>query len=151
MREENDMENIVPTAELGKSVTIRYHITLEDGSKVDGRVTRPFTFRLGAKRVFPALEAGLAGMKLNEIRKIPITAMEGYGKYNEKLVLKVDRKTLPEDLRLAPGRTVQYQDRDGERANFVVRQVDEQVVILDGNHPLAGQDLVYEVELLAVN
>jgi peptidylprolyl isomerase len=139
-----------PIAEPGKSITIRYDIILEDGTKVAGRTAKPFTFKMGARRVFPALEAGVAGMKLNEIRKIPIAAAEGYGMYNDKLVLKVDRKNFSEDLKLAPGRTVQYQDRDGVRANFVVREVDEQSVILDGNHPLAGHDLIYEVELLAV-
>ena len=57
---------------------------------------------------------------------------------------------FPPDLRLEVGRTVQYQNRDGERVNLVVNEVTEKTVTVDGNHPLAGLDLLYEVELLSI-
>ena len=87
-------------------------------------------------------------MRLNEVRDITIRPEQGYGVYNDDLVLQVNREVFPEDMKLVPGRTVQYQNRDGERANFVVREVSGDRVTLDGNHPLAGQDLIYRLELL---
>ncbi|MFV0439237.1 MAG: peptidylprolyl isomerase [Desulfopila sp.] len=137
-------------AENGRSATICYSIILEDGSRVDAKKLKPLTFKVGAGKIMPALEEGILGMSPKEKRQIRISAEQGYGRYNEQLLLKVERKSFPDDLKLSPGRTVQYQNRDGERANFVIKAVDGESVILDGNHPLAGQNLIYEVELLSV-
>lgn len=138
-------------AEKGRTATIQYTIILEDGTRVGEKKTKPLTFKIGSKKVIPALDRGVVGMQVNEKRQVLVTASQGYGEYNKELVFKVERKQFPEDLNLVPGRTVQYQNRDGERANFVIQQVDEKGVILDGNHPLAGQDLIYEVELLSLS
>ena len=135
-------------ADKGTTVTLRYSIILEDGRQVDAQNTKPLTFTIGAGKVFEALEQGVIGMSLNEVRDITVRPEQGYGVYNHDLVLQVDREAFPEDMRLVPGRTVQYQNRDGERANFVVREVGGDRVTLDGNHPLAGQELIYRLELL---
>ncbi|SDO35757.1 FKBP-type peptidyl-prolyl cis-trans isomerase [Desulforhopalus singaporensis] len=144
------MTKSAAVAEQGRSVTIRYSVILENGSRVSDEKTKPLTFKIGSKRVFPSLESGIAGMKPGETRQITITPEQGYGHYNSELVIKVEKKMFPPDMKLVPGKTVQYQNRDGERANFVVQQVDEETVVLDGNHPLAGQKLEYQVELLGV-
>ncbi len=138
----------VSVADKGSTVTLRYSIILEDGKQVDARSTRPLTFTIGAGKVFEPLEQGVIGMGVNEVRDITIRPEQGYGVYNDALVLQVDREAFPEDLKLLPGRTVQYQNRDGERATFMVREVSGDRVTLDGNHPLAGQTLVYRLELL---
>lgn len=138
-------------AKKGSSVKIHYLIGLEDGSKVEQEKTnKPLSFTIGSGKVFQKLEEGVIGMQMNERRKIVITAADGYGKYNKELVLRLDRKVVPEDIKLVPGRTVQYQNRDGERVNFIVNEVSDKTVTVDGNHPLAGLDLVYEVELLEI-
>ena len=134
----------------GATVTLRYSIILEDGTQVDSRNTRPLTFTIGDGKVFKALEQGVVGMKVQEVRDIVVTAEHGYGDYNDDLVLRVDREAFPEDLQLVVGRTVQYQNRDGQRANFIVREVSGDRVTLDGNHPLAGQNLTYRLELLEI-
>lgn len=134
----------------GATVTLRYSIILEDGTRVDHRNTRPLTFTIGDGKVFKALEQGVVGMKVHEVRDIIVNAEQGYGNYNDDLVLRVDREVFPEDLQLVAGRTVQYQNRDGQRANFIVREVSGDRVTLDGNHPLAGQDLTYRLELLEI-
>ena len=135
-------------ADKGTTVTLRYSIILEDGRQVDAQNTRPLTFTIGAGKVFEPLEQGVIGMSLNEVRDITIRPEQGYGVYNDDLILQVDREAFPEDMRLVPGRTVQYQNRDGERANFIVQEVSGDRVTLDGNHPLAGQELIYRLELL---
>ncbi len=135
-------------ADKGTTVTLRYSIILKDGKQVAGQNTKPLIFTIGEGKVFRALEKGVIGMSVNEVRDISISPEQGYGSYSNDLVLQVDREAFPEDLTLVPGRAVQYQNRDGERANFVVREVSNDRVALDGNHPLAGQDLIYRVELL---
>lgn len=90
-------------------------------------------------------------MKLNERKSVLIKAEDGYGQYNKDLVMRVERKLFPSDVQLVPGRAVQYQNRDGQRVNFIVNEVDDQSVTIDGNHPLAGLDLTYEVELLSIS
>lgn len=139
------------TADWGNYVKIQFSITLDDGSVVGvpGEKTQ-LNLKIGDGKLLPALEAGLVGMTENEIKKISILPEDGYGQYNKELVLRVERNSFPPDLNLSVGRTVQYQNRDGERVNFVVNALDEKSVTIDGNHPLAGLSLTYEVELFEV-
>ena len=139
------------TAQPGSTVTIRFSIVLDSGATVGGPGhTTPLTFAIGKGRVLKKLEEGVLGMTEGEKRKIQISPAEGYGDYNQDMVLKVERKHFTPDIKLTPGRTVQYQNTSGERVNFVVREVNDQTVTIDGNHPLAGMNLNYEVELVAV-
>lgn len=140
------------TAENGRSVKVRYAITFDDGSRVgEDRTKKPLTFKIGSGQIFRKLEEGIVGMKINEIREVCLTPEDAYGEYKKELVLRVERKVFPDDLTLTPGKTIQYQDRNGQRANFIVNAVDEKTVTIDGNHPLAGLNLKYEVELLEVS
>lgn len=138
-------------AQPGSTVTINFSIVLDSGKTVGGPGhTSPLTFTIGRGRVLKKLEEGLIGMATGEKKKIPVAPADGYGDYNGDLVLKVERRHFTPDIKLNPGRTVQYQNRSGERVNFVVKEVDDQAVIIDGNHPLAGMHLTYEVELVEV-
>ncbi len=139
------------TAEWGSYIKIQFTIALDDGSVVGipGEKTQ-INFKIGDGKILPALEENVVGMKETEIKKIKISAENGYGAYNKDLVLRVERKSFPHDLTLTIGKTVQYQNRDGERVNFIVNALDEKTVTIDGNHPLAGLTLTYEVELLEV-
>jgi peptidylprolyl isomerase len=139
------------TAEKGNTVTIRFSITLDNGTTAHGTEAKtPLTFKVGAGQVFRKLDEGIVGMAVKETRKIRIDPADGYGEYNKELVLRVERSHFPPDIKLIPGRTVQYQNRSGERVNFVVNDVDEKTVTIDGNHPLAGLNLTYDVELVNV-
>ncbi len=142
---------IMNVAEKGSSVKIQYLIHLENGSKIEQEKTgKQLSFKIGSGKVLQKLEEGVVGMQVHEKRRIPVSAENGYGKYQKELVLRLDRNVFPGDIKLIPGRTVQYQNRDGERVNFIVNEVTEKTVTVDGNHPLAGLDLVYEVELLEI-
>ena len=139
------------TAQPGSTVTISFSIVLDSGKTVGGPGNAtPLTFTIGRGRVLRKLEEGVLGMAVGEKRKISVAPAEGYGDYNQDLVLQVERSHFTPDIKLAPGRTVQYQNRSGERVNFVVAEVNENTVTLDGNHPLAGMNLTYEVELVEV-
>jgi peptidylprolyl isomerase len=139
------------TAEWGSYIKTQFSISLEDGSIVgDPERKTEINFKIGDGKILQALEQGIVGMKEKEIKKIHIPPEGGYGEYNKELVLRVERKNFPHDITIIVGRTVQYQNRDGERVNFIVNAVDEKTVTIDGNHPLAGLPLIYELELLEV-
>ncbi len=138
-------------AEWGSYIKIQFSIALEDGSIVGNPEKKTeINFKIGDGKLLPTFEKNIVGMKEQEIKKIRISADEAYGQYNKDLVLRVERKNFPHDISLVVGRTVQYQSRDGERVNFVVNALDDKSVTIDGNHPLAGLDLIYEVELFEV-
>ena len=139
------------TAAMGDMVTIAYLIRHAGGQEVGmEKSSRSLSFRIGSAKVLAKLESGVLGMAVGERRCIAVSPAEGYGEYDKNLLLRVDRGMFPPDLKLEVGRTVQYQDRDGERVNLVVNEVTEKTVTVDGNHPLAGMDLLYEVELLSI-
>ena len=139
------------TAEKGNTVKILFSIRLDDGSVVGTSSEQSeLTFTLGQRKILKSLEEGVIGMKVGDLKKISISPEQGYGQYNKDLVLRVDREEFPPDVELKAGRTVQYQNRDGERVNLVVNDVDENTVTVDGNHPLAGLDLIYEVKVIAI-
>ena len=138
-------------AEKGNTVKILFSIRLDDGSVVGTSSEQSeLTFTLGQRKILKSLEEGVIGMKVGDLKKISISPEQGYGQYNKDLVLRVDREEFPPDVELKAGRTVQYQNRDGERVNLVVNDVDENTVTVDGNHPLAGLDLIYEVKVIAI-
>jgi len=122
---------------------------LDDGSIVgDVKEKTPLNFKLGDGKILSSLEKELVGMQVNETRKIEIVPEDAYGEYNKELVLRVKEENFPPDIELVVGKAVQYQNRDGERVNFMVNAIDGDTVTIDGNHPLAGLKLTYEVELL---
>lgn len=138
-------------AQWGSYVKIQFSITLDDGSIVGiPEEKSQLNFKIGDGKILPALEAGIVGMTEKEHKLIKISPEEGYGQYNKELVLRVERKNFPHDINVTVGKTVQYQNRDGERVNFVVNAADEKLVTIDGNHPLSGLNLNYQVELLEV-
>jgi len=137
------------TADWGKFIRIQFTIMLDDGSIVgDAKEKTPLNFKLGDGKILSSLEKELVGMQVNEIRKIEIVPEDAYGEYNKELVLRVKKENFPPDIELVVGKAVQYQNRDGERVNFMVNALDDDTVTIDGNHPLAGLKLTYEVELL---
>ncbi len=139
-------------AEKGSRVKIVFAIRLDDGSVVgDSAEKSELAFIIGKGQVLKIIEDNVSGMRVNQKKEIKISPVEGYGEYNKELVLRLDRDEFPPDVELKPGRTVQYQNRDGERVNLVVNDLDEKTVTVDANHPLAGLNLSYEVELIAVN
>lgn len=139
------------TAAFGHKVTISYTIRLAEGEVVEPEAPpRSLTFRIGSNKVLPQLDGGVVGMVVGERRTIAVAPADGYGEYNKELVLRVDRKMFPPDLKLEVGRAVQYQNRDGERVNLMVNEVTASTVTVDGNHPLAGLHLFYEVEMVAI-
>ena len=138
-------------AQAGDTVRIHYTGTLDDGSQFDSSSGRdPIEFTLGNQSVIPGFEAGVTGMQAGEQKTIHIPAEEAYGQRNENLVEEVPLQQFPEDLQLQVGMQLQAQSPNGESFNVVVTALSESAATLDGNHPLAGEALNFELELVEI-
>jgi peptidylprolyl isomerase len=139
-------------AQHGDRVTIHYIGTLDNGRIFDQRDgDEPLSFSLGAGEVFPAMETEIIGMKAGEVKNIHLSAEQAYGPRLEENLLKVPREMFPADRELTIGRKLSIELAGGEQRMMRIRQVDEQEVVLDGNHDLAGCDLTFALQLVAID
>ena len=135
----------------GKQVSIEYTLTLDDGSVADSNVgDAPFVYVHGAQQLLPSLEAALAGLSAGDAREVRIPAEEGYGAVDPAGFQEVPLELIPEEGRQV-GEVLVGMDPDGQPFQVRVTEVREDVVVLDFNHPLAGQALTFAVKVLAVN
>lgn len=136
--------------EQGSQVSIEYTLKLDDGSEADGNVGgAPLVYRQGGSQILPALEAELAGLKVNETRHVTLTPEQGYGVSNPELFQEVELERIPEDARKVGARLVS-EDTSGNRRLVRVHEVKDEKVVLDFNHPLAGETLHFDVKIVAI-
>ena len=135
---------------IGDTVELHYKGTLNDGTVFDsseGRV--PLEFRVGSGMVIKGFDDGVLGMKVGDKKSIHIVVEEAYGPSNEQMIFKFDRAGIPSDIPIEIGGTINM--HDGQQAvPVIVREVNESYVILDANHPLAGQELNFELEMVGI-
>jgi FKBP-type peptidyl-prolyl cis-trans isomerase 2 len=135
----------------GDTVKIHYTGTLADGSQFDSsREREPLELTVGAGKVIPGFERAVVGMGVGESRTVTIDAADAYGPRQEQLLQEVPRSVIPADIELSQGLMLHAQGPDGQTVNFTVIEYDDQKVLVDGNHPLAGRDLTFELELVAI-
>lgn len=138
-------------AKAGDTVLVHYTGTLSDGEVFDSSKGRdPLEFQLGAGMVVPGFEAAVTGMKQGDTVTETIAADQAYGPHREELVGRVERQHVPDSIELEVGRRLQIQTPDGQTAAVVVVEVTDEAVRLDANHPLAGKDLTFEIELVEI-
>lgn len=110
----------------------------------------PYEFTLGAGEFFPAIEDALIGMKVGDRKVIVIAAEEAFGAYDPENVYQVERSELPEGLVPEVGMELEVGDDEDEAYSVTIIEVGDEEITLDANHPLAGQELTYEFELVAI-
>ncbi len=138
-------------AQNGDTVRIHYTGTLDNGTQFDSSEGRePLEFTLGSNSVIPGFEAGVEGMEVGEQKQINIPPEEAYGERNEALIEQVPLENFPQDMELQAGMHLQAQSPNGEVFNVVVTAVNDESATLDGNHPLAGETLNFEIELVEI-
>lgn len=131
----------------GDTVKVHYTGTLVDGTVFDSSVGRePIEFTIGEHDVIRGFEDAVVGLSVGERKQVTVAPGEGYGERNEDKVMVVDRAHLPPDFDPKPGMMVQSTLPDGPVV-LVITDVGEDQVTLDANHPLAGQQLMFELEL----
>ncbi|MGE0483048.1 MAG: peptidylprolyl isomerase [Gammaproteobacteria bacterium] len=139
------------TANHGDIVRIHYTGTLADGTQFDSSLDRePLEFTLGSGQIIPGLEREIAGMAVGDTKTVTVAADEAYGQHRAEAVHAVQRTQIPEDIELALGVELQATGASGQAVRLRVVELDAETVTLDANHPLAGKDLVFEVELVSI-
>jgi FKBP-type peptidyl-prolyl cis-trans isomerase 2 len=139
------------TAATGDTVRVHYTVNKTNGEAVESTLDgEPFSFTLGQDQVIPGFEQAVLGMKTGEKKTVTIPSDQAYGEYQADLVFDVGNDELPEDLVPEVGMMLQASNNDGSIVSFTIIAVAETTVTLDGNHPLAGEDLVFEIELVEV-
>ena len=122
--------------------------TVFDTSKVDGR--EPLSFRLGQNQVLPKLEAEIIGMSVGEKKTVAVDANDAYGPHQKQAIQKISRSEIPDGVDLTVGNNLQATGHDGEIVPLRVLAANEETVTLDANHPLAGHNLTFEIELIEI-
>lgn len=139
------------TAESGDKVKVHYSGKLEDGTTFDSSAGRePLEFMLGQGQVIPGFDQGVEGMETGEKKELNIPADQAYGPRRDELIAQVDRSVFPNDIEPEIGKVLQMETKNGQTINVQVTAIEGDNVTLDANHPLAGQDLTFEVELVEI-
>jgi FKBP-type peptidyl-prolyl cis-trans isomerase 2 len=139
-------------ATAGTTVRFHYTGTLQDGSVFDSSEGRdPLEFQLGSGMIIPGLDRAITGMRAGEEKTVTIPADEAYGPYQADARQDVPRAQIPAEIPLEEGITLQMQTPDGRAIPVVVAALTETTVTLDANHPLAGKDLTFAVEIVSVS
>lgn len=139
------------TAESGDTVKVHYTGSLEDGQVFDSsRDREAFEFTLGEDAVITGFQDAIEGQKVGDKVEVEIEPEDGYGPRSDDQIFTVPRTQIPEDIDLEPGKYLQAQTPDGP-VNVKVLEAGEEEVKLDGNHPLAGENLHFEIEILDIS
>ncbi|MGI9219447.1 MAG: FKBP-type peptidyl-prolyl cis-trans isomerase [Woeseiaceae bacterium] len=138
-------------AKSGDTVRVHYTGKLDDGTQFDSSAGKdPLEFAIGSGGVLPAFDSEVEGMTVGDSKSFKIEAEDAYGRRHDQLIQDVPREHLPEDMDPAVGMQLQAQGQDGQPINLVVTEVKDDTITVDGNHPLAGQALSFDIELVEI-
>jgi FKBP-type peptidyl-prolyl cis-trans isomerase SlyD len=135
----------------GKVVSLKYLLKNSEGVELDrAEADEPFEYLHGADQILRTLEAALDKLKVGEKKTVKLKPSDGYGEINPNLRITLERSALPADMPLEPGLQFEASLGNGQDAVFTIQKVEKEQVFIDGNHPLAGQTLCFDVEVLSV-
>ena len=138
-------------AKNGDTVRVHYRGTLKDGSEFDSSQGRePLQFQVGSGQVIPGFEKQVEGMAVGETSTLTIPADEAYGPRDERQIQIVPRTALPAEMELHIGSGLTATTPNGDQIQLTVIEMNDESITVDGNHPLAGNDLTFEVELVEI-
>ncbi len=140
------------TIQNDKFVTMHYHLTnSNDGQVLDSsRGSDPLTYLHGAGSIIPGLERELSGLDVGATKTVAVTAADAYGEYDEDMVQTLPRTEFAGIDNLEVGMRLQAQDQDGNTFTVHIAQINGDDVVIDGNHPLAGMPLTFEIEIVEI-
>ena len=135
----------------GDTVKVHYTGTLEDGTVFDSSRQRgPLEFTIGEGQILPKFEQAVTGLEPGQTAQTTIVAAEAYGERQEERVVAFPREKLPEGMEPQVGQKLQMQGEGGQTTVVTVTDTSDDQITLDANHPLAGQDLSFEIELVEI-
>lgn len=139
-------------AKAGDTVHIHYTGKLGDGTAFESSEGRePVAFTIGEGKVLPALESAVDGMEEGSTQTVTVNSDEAFGPRRDELVQTVERSRIPTDVPVEKGTRLSAVGPDGNRLSLTVTDFDAETVTVDANHPLAGEDLTFEVTLVSID
>ena len=135
----------------GDVVKVHYTGKLTSGEQFDSSAGRePLEFTVGAGQMIKGFDAAMPGMTIGEKKTINIAAEDAYGPKNEEAIIEFPKEHIPADMKLEPGMQLTLSDPNGNPVPVVVVEVKDDIIVLDANHFLAGEELVFDVELVEI-
>jgi peptidylprolyl isomerase len=138
-------------AKKGDKVKVHYHGKLTSGETFDSSAGRePLEFEVGSGSVIKGFDEGVSGMKVGEKKTINIPVDEAYGQRSEDMLIEFPKDRFPTDMEIKEGMQLMMSNGTGQNIPVIVTEVKDDAVILDANHPLAGEDLIFDIELVEI-
>lgn len=149
----NEKKGVYMTqAKQGDTVKIHYTGKLTDGTVFDTSQGRdPLSFTIGGGQVIPGFEEAIVGMMKDEKKNVTIPPEKAYGQRNEEMVINVPRSQMPPDINPETGQRLKMQGPNSQTIIVEITEVSDEVVTLDANPPLAGKELIFDIELVAID
>ncbi|PZR26650.1 MAG: peptidylprolyl isomerase [Citrobacter freundii] len=136
----------------GDKVKVHYHGRLTSGETFDKSEGRePLEFEVGSGAVIKGFDEGVTGMAVGEKKTINIPFMEAYGPRNPEMIIEMPKDRFPQDMEVEVGMPLVMSDGQGNQYQVVVTELKDEAVVLDANHPLAGKDLIFDLELVDIS
>lgn len=140
------------TAHYGDRVTMHVTGKLKGGEIIASTQRKePITCTLGDNKLLPCLENAVIGMQPGESKTQAVSESDGFGPYNDDLLLKVNRASMPSDIQPKVGMEIDVSRSDGPKNRMRIKKIADDYIVLDANHPLAGKDLIFDIQLLNVD
>lgn len=136
--------------ESGKEVTLYYKLLVEGQVVEVADAKEPFIYKHGDNQIVPGLEKGLVGLKVGDKKNIQVMPADAYGPADPKAIREVPKEKLPPDLPLKPGSFMEARSPQGDILLVKIKEIKDKTVTVDFNHPLAGKDLEFQVEVIQI-
>jgi peptidylprolyl isomerase len=136
----------------GDVVKVHYTGKMVNGEQFDSSIGRePLEFTVGAGQMIKGFDAAMPGMSLGEKKTINIAPEDGYGERSEEAIIEFPKENVPADMVLEPGMPLTLSNQAGQPVPVIVVEVKDDIIILDANHFLAGQELIFDIELVEIS
>lgn len=136
---------------IGDKIKVHYHGKLTSGETFDSSAGRePLHFEVGSGAVIKGFDDGVSGMAVGDKKTIQIPFMEAYGAHSPEMVIEMPKDRFPADMEITLGMPLHMSDGQGRQFQVTVLEIQETAVKLDANHPLAGKDLIFDLELVEI-
>jgi len=135
----------------GDVVKVHYTGKLANGETFDSSENRePLEFTVGAGMMIQGFDAAMPGMSVGDKKTVNITPAEGYGEKDPTAIIEFPKENVPEDMKLEPGMSLTLTNQEGQPFPVVITEIKDEIIVLDANHFLAGQELVFDIELVEI-
>lgn len=136
----------------GDTVSVHYTGTLTSGEVFDSSLERePLKFTLGMGQLIPGFERAIMGLSVGQKATTNIPSKEAYGEHNSEMVLEVPKNQLPPEIDAQVGMQLQLNQPDGQAIPVQITQIKEEMITIDANHPLAGKNLNFDIEIIEIH